>query len=107
VRHARARGVVARRTRGRSLSAATALSLAPAAAALVGIALIAAGDGTRTAGIVLLLVCAAGLLASGLHAALRFRSLTVGVLEPPAVVATELAYVWGFVRGFSGRPSRS
>ncbi|TMK69896.1 MAG: glycosyltransferase [Actinobacteria bacterium] len=100
LRHARARGAVARRTRGRSLSSATALSLAPAGAGVVGIALLAAGDGTRLAGIVVLLVCGAGLLVSGLHAALRFRSPVVGLLEPPAVVASELTYVYGFVRGF-------
>jgi hypothetical protein len=34
------------------------------------------------------------------HAALRFRSLAVGLLEPAAVVASELTYVYGFVRGF-------
>jgi glycosyltransferase involved in cell wall biosynthesis len=70
VRHARARGVAARLTGGR-----------------------------RTPGLVLVLLYAGALAASGLHAAVRFRSLAVGVLEPPAVVVTQIAYVYGFLRG--------
>jgi glycosyltransferase involved in cell wall biosynthesis len=99
-RHARARGRAARRTRGRSVSAATALSLAPAAAALAGAALLIAG--VRTAGLVLVLAYVAALLASGIHAAVRFRSLAVGGLEPPAVVASQAAYLLGFLRGLAG-----
>ena len=38
---------------------------------------------------------------SGIHAAVRFRSLIVGALEPPAVVASQLAYLVGFFRGLS------
>src|SRR5262249_47293648 len=99
LRHARARGRAARRTRTRSLSRATALSLAPAFAALVGIALLVVGGPVRTAGLVLVLAYAAALAASGIHAAIRFRSLTVGVLEPAAVVISQAAYLLGFVRG--------
>jgi hypothetical protein len=99
-RHARARGRAAHRTRGRSVSGATALSLSPAAAALAGIALLIAGVGT--AGLVLLLAYAAALVASGVHAAVRFRSLAVGALEPPAVIASQAAYLLGFVRGLTG-----
>jgi hypothetical protein len=95
--YGRARGRAARRTRGTSLSGATALSLAPTAAGIAGIALLIAGQ--QTAGLVLLLVYAAALVASGIHAAIRFRSLTVGALEPPAVVASQGAYLFGFVRG--------
>jgi glycosyltransferase involved in cell wall biosynthesis len=98
--HARARGRAARRTRGRSVSLATAASLTPAAAAVAGVALLLAG--VRTAGLVLLLAYAAALAASGIHAAVRFRSLAVGVLEPPSVVATQAAYLVGFVRGLTG-----
>ena len=43
---------------------------------------------------------------SGLHAAVRFRSLVVGLLHPPAVIATHAAYLVGFVRGLLGRASR-
>jgi glycosyltransferase involved in cell wall biosynthesis len=100
VRHARARGRAARRTRGKSLSAATALSLTPAVAAIVGIAFALVGDGMRTAGVFLILVYAAALAVSGLHAALRFRSFVVGALEPFALVATQVTYVAGFIRGF-------
>jgi len=40
---------------------------------------------------------------SGIHAAARFRSLLIGVLEPPAVVVSQAAYVCGFVRGIAER----
>ena len=101
LRHARARGFAARRTRARSLSRATALSLAPLLAALAGMALLAVGGGARPAGIVLVLAYAAALVLSGLHAAVRFRSLLVGAAEPVAVVATQGVYLVGFVRGFT------
>jgi glycosyltransferase involved in cell wall biosynthesis len=99
-RHARARGRAARRTRGTSLSAATALSLAPAAAGVAGAALLIAG--VHTAGLVLVLAYTAALVVSGIHAAVRFRSLAVGALEPPAVAASQAAYLLGFVRGLAG-----
>src|SRR5204863_8725953 len=51
MRHARARGAAARRSRGGSLSGASALALAPAAAAVLGGAFLAAGGGLRTAGL--------------------------------------------------------
>jgi glycosyltransferase involved in cell wall biosynthesis len=104
-RHGRERGDRARRTRGRSLSLATAASLVPALAALSGLAFLFAGGGLRPVGLVLVLACAAALVASGLHAALRFRSLAVGLLEPPTVVASQVAYLYGFIRGLAlGRP---
>jgi hypothetical protein len=99
LRHARARGFAARTKRGRSLSLATALSLTPLLAALVGVALLAVGGGARTAGLVLVLAYVAALVLSGLHAAVRFRSLLVGAAEPLAVVATQVVYLVGFVRG--------
>jgi glycosyltransferase involved in cell wall biosynthesis len=109
VRHARARGAAARRTHGRSLSVATALSLAPMLAATAGLILIAAGGPARTVGLALVLAYAAALLLSGSHAALRFGSLAVGALEPPAVVASQAAYLAGFALGlrssFSSRSS--
>jgi hypothetical protein len=98
-RHARARGAAARRSRGTSLSGATALSLGPAAAAVVGATFLLMGGGLRDAGLALLLAYGAVLLVSGIHAAARFRSLAVGVLQPPAVVASQATYVCGFVRG--------
>jgi glycosyltransferase involved in cell wall biosynthesis len=97
--HARARGLAARRTRARSLSRATALSLAPLLAGLVGVALLAVGGAARAAGIALVLAYVAALVLSGLHAAIRFRSLLVGAAEPLAVVATQAVYLVGFVRG--------
>ncbi|MFL5950842.1 MAG: glycosyltransferase [Gaiellaceae bacterium] len=103
VRYARARGAAARRTRGQSLSAATALSLAPLAAAVLGVVFVALGGGLRTVGSSLLLAYAAVLLLSGVHAAVRFHSAIVGLLEPPAVVANQLAYLVGFVRGLTER----
>ncbi len=112
LRHARARGFAARRTRARSLSRATALSLTPLLAALVGIALLAVDGRVRLAGIALVLAYVAALMLSGLHAAVRFRSLLVGAAEPLAVVATQVVYLVGFVRGLTARstgasPSRS
>jgi hypothetical protein len=95
--------VAARFTRGRSLSPATALALTPAVAAVAGIVAIAVGGTARTVGLVLVLAYVAALLVSGIHAAVRFRSLAVGVLEPPVVVASHVAYAYGFVRGLLGR----
>jgi len=99
VRYARARGRAARRTHGRSLSRATALSLAPALAAVVGAVLLIAGGTLRQVGLVLVLAYAAALLLSGAHAALRFRSVVVGALEPAAVLASQVAYLAGFALG--------
>jgi hypothetical protein len=103
--HARARGLAARRTHARSLSRATALSLAPAAAALVGAILLVAGGTLQKVGLVLVLAYAAALALSGIHAAIRFRSLAVGALEPPAVVGSQVAYLLGFLRGLTKRSS--
>jgi hypothetical protein len=55
-------------------------------------------------GLVLVLAYAAALALSGIHAALRFRSLAVGVLEPPAVIGSQAAYLVGFLRGVTTRP---
>ena len=101
IRHARARGVAARRSQGRSLSAATALSLTPVAAGVAGGVLLVLGGSAGPVGAGLVLAYAAALALSGIHAAVRFRSLIVGALEPPAVVASQLAYLVGFFRGLS------
>jgi glycosyltransferase involved in cell wall biosynthesis len=103
-RHGRARGAAARRSHGGSLSGATALSLLPPAAAVVGAVLVAAGGGVRDAGFVLLLAYAAALTASAVHAGVRFGSPAVAVLHPPAVVASQGAYLAGFARGLIERP---
>jgi len=99
--HARARGAAARHSRGGSLSLATAVSLAPTMAAVVGAVLLVAGVHLGTVGAALVLAYAAALAASGLHASLRFRSFAVGLLQPPAVVASQAAYMVGFVRGLT------
>ncbi len=99
--HARARGASARHSRGRSLSLATAVSLAPTMAAVVGAVLLVAGVHLGTVGAALVIAYAAALAASGLHASLRFRSFAVGLLQPPAVVASQAAYMVGFVRGLT------
>ncbi len=99
LRHARARGLAARRTHGRSLSGATALSLAPAVAAIVGAVLLAGAGTLRTIGLILMFAYVAALVLSGIHAAVRFRSLVVGALQPPAVVASQAAYLVGFALG--------
>jgi hypothetical protein len=99
VHHARARGRAARRTQGRSLSGATALSLAPVFAALAGAILLIAGGALEPVGLVLVSAYLAALLLSGIHAAVRFRSALVGALEPPAVAASQAAYLVGFALG--------
>ena len=70
-------------------------------AGVAGAILLVPGGAWRTAGLVLLLGYAAALVLSGLHAAFRFRSLAVGLLEPPAVVASQGAYLAGFLRGLA------
>jgi len=106
--HGRGRGLTARRTRGRSLSAATAASLAPLLAAGAGVILLTFAGVARVVGFALVLAYMATLVLSGLHAAVRFRSLLVGLLEPPAVVASQAAYLVGFVVGLtSNLASRS
>ena len=100
VRHARARGGAARGSGGGSLSMATMLSLLPAGCALVGAGLALAGRGvTRDVGIGLLAGYGVLIVSSALLAAVRFRSLTVGLLAAPALIATHAAYVGGFVQG--------
>src|SRR5207248_1725031 len=74
--HARARGAAARRSAGRSLSLATTLSLLPIGLAAAGIALVALGQ--SRVGIALFLAYGVALAGSAAHAALRFRSATVG-----------------------------
>jgi hypothetical protein len=102
-RHARARGAAARRTRGNSLSRATALSFAPPIFALLALLLVAVGGPWRSAGLVVLLAYALALVVSGVFTGLRFRSLFVGLLEPLAVLATQAVYVSGFLAGLTRR----
>ena len=99
LRHARARGAAARRSRGASLSGASALSLAPVAAAVLGAAFLVLGGSLWDVGLGLLLAYVIALAASGIHAGARFHSPTVGLLQPPAVVASQAAYLFGFLRG--------
>jgi hypothetical protein len=100
--HARVRGAVARRTRGASLSVATTLSLLPAACAAAGLALLASGAGDeRRVGAVLVAAYAAVIGGSGALAALRFRSVQVGLLAALTLVATQAAYVAGFLCGIA------
>jgi glycosyltransferase involved in cell wall biosynthesis len=103
VHHARARGRAARRTHGRSLSRATALSLAPVLAGIVGVVLLVAGGPLRVIGLSLALAYVAALLLSGIHAALRFRSAIVGLLQPAAVLGSQAAYLAGFALGLRSR----
>jgi len=99
--HARARGSVARRGRGTTLSAATALSLLPAACAVVGLVLLFATGGiARDIGAVLVLAYVACVVGAAVLGATRFRSLRAGLLVAPALVATQAAYVAGFMHGF-------
>jgi hypothetical protein len=101
--HAKARGAIARRTRGRSVSFATALSFAPAAVAVTGLVLVATSSGAaRAVGIACIAAYGAAVLVSASLAALRFRSARVGLLAVPAFIATQATYVVGFLRGVIG-----
>jgi hypothetical protein len=62
------------------------------------------GGGLRDAGLALLVAYGVVLTVSGIHAAARFRSLALGVLQPPAVLASQATYVVGFVRGLMESP---
>jgi hypothetical protein len=102
MRHAAVRGAAARRTRGRSVSSATTLSLVPVGCAMLGAALLATGPReARQAGLVLVGAYGAAVAASAGLAASRFRSLRVGALAAPGLAATQAAYIAGFVRGFA------
>lgn len=94
------RGRAARISRGRSLSASTAVAFSPAALALVGLPLLlAGGPREQTAGGALLVVYVVAIAGSASLGALRFRSPRVGLLAAPTLVAGQIAYVSGFVRG--------
>ncbi len=99
VRQARSRGSAARTTRGSSISRATALSVTPLLAAVAAVGLVLTGGTSRTIGLVILGVYGIGLALTALFAALRFRSISVGLLTPVVVVVTQGAYVAGFARG--------
>jgi glycosyltransferase involved in cell wall biosynthesis len=105
IAYARTRGAVARASRGASLSASTAVSVGPAAGALAGGLLLLVGGRAARVGVVLMGAYGAALAVSGVHASIRFRSLTVGLLQPPAAIATHAAYLCGFLRGLAGSPS--
>jgi glycosyltransferase involved in cell wall biosynthesis len=102
LRHAVVRGGAARRTRGSSISSATTLSLVPSGCALAGVAFLAVGSRElRGTGLALVAGYGALVLGSSALAALRFRSLSVGALAAPGLVATQAAYVAGFLRGLA------
>jgi glycosyltransferase involved in cell wall biosynthesis len=101
-RHAASRGAAARASRGASLSPGTALSLAPAALACVGLGLLGSDEAaSRRAGLGMVASYAFAVAASAAVAGRRFRSPLVGVLVAPALVLTHAAYATGFVRGLA------
>jgi glycosyltransferase involved in cell wall biosynthesis len=105
VRHAEHRGAAARASRGTSLSAVTALSLAPAASAFIGVGLLRSDEpAARRIGMATVACYALAVGASSAVAARRFRSPLVGVLAAPALVLTHAAYATGFVRGLLRSP---
>jgi hypothetical protein len=102
LRHASARGAAARRSRGASVSTETTLSLLPAGCAVAGAALVATGSvEARQAGTLLVGAYGVAVAGSAVLAALRFRSLRVGALTVPGLVATQAAYIVGFARGLA------
>jgi glycosyltransferase involved in cell wall biosynthesis len=102
--HASQRAARARETAGGSLSVATLLSLVPLLAGAVGLVSLAVGAGAvRVVGAVLVAAYGLAVLVPSALGGLRFHSLAVGLLAAPALVATQLAYVSGFVRGLFRR----
>jgi hypothetical protein len=69
----------------------------------VGVALVLAEGVAYPLGVALVVAYVVTLVFSGIYTAARFRSLVIGVLEPPAVVASQAAYVCGFMRGVAER----
>jgi GT2 family glycosyltransferase len=103
-RHASGRGAAAMRTKGKSVSTATTLSLVPAGAAVLGGGLVAFGSGPAArAGIGLIAAYGGAVVGSSALAALRFRSPRVGLLAAPTLVLTQAVYVAGFLRGLASR----
>ncbi|MEX2049114.1 MAG: glycosyltransferase [Gemmatimonadota bacterium] len=101
-RHAAARGAAARRTKGGSLSSATMLSLLPAGGGVAGAVFLAGGSPeARQLGVGLIAACGAIVGGSALLAALRFRSVRVGLLAAPGLLLTQAYYVAGFLRGLA------
>lgn len=102
--YAAARGVVARRTRGRSMSSDTVLALVPAACAGLAAGLLIVGRGeSRHAAVGLLAACGVALASSASLAAVKFGSAAVGAVALPGLALTQATYVAGFLRGFAGR----
>lgn len=100
--HARLRGSTARRTRGASLSGATAFSFLPVACGTVGLVLLVLGpEPTHGAAAGLFIAYLLAVAASAALAGLRFRSIRLGLLVAPALVATQVMYVAGFLRGLT------
>lgn len=98
--HAASRGARARQTGGESLSVATLFSLMPLLAAAIGLVLVGIGPGAiQLVGAVLVGAYFLALLGASMLGALRFHSIAVGLLAAPAIVATQLVYVSGFLRG--------
>jgi glycosyltransferase involved in cell wall biosynthesis len=97
--YARSRGAAARLTHGRSLWLGRLLSLVPLGCAVVALPLIVVGGTARAVGIALALLYLAAVLVVAATGALRYRSLRVGALTAPGLVATHAAYVAGFVAG--------
>ena len=86
------------------MSGATAMSVAPFVLALAALALVVAGSPWTTAGVAILVAYVALLVFSAALAAVRFRSPAVGLLMPFVLVATQAAYVGGFLAGLVGGP---
>jgi glycosyltransferase involved in cell wall biosynthesis len=96
---ARLRGLTARTTRGSSLSVATTLSVVPLLAAAAALGLVVFVGAARTVALVVLVAYAIALILTAAFAALRLRSIAVGLLTSPVVVMTQGAYIAGFIRG--------
>jgi glycosyltransferase involved in cell wall biosynthesis len=103
-RHARSRGLVARRTRGRSVGLGSILSFAPVVAVGAGIPLAMLGDGwLGWAGTAAALAYGGSIMGSSALAALRYRSPAVGAFAVPGFVATHVVYVASFLIGATRR----
>jgi glycosyltransferase involved in cell wall biosynthesis len=95
-RHGVARGVEARRTRGRSVRRESVLAFVPIAVLVGAVVCLAVSE---RAAEVLLLAYAAVVATSAALGGFRHRSLGVAALAVPALVGTQAVNVAGFVRG--------
>jgi hypothetical protein len=93
------RGTAVREGHVGELGLTSSIALVPVAAVAAVPAIVLGGQTARAAGAIILGSYAVAVASSSLLGALRFRSLSVGILTVPAIVASQFTHLIGFVRG--------